>query len=278
MWIYGHGKQKTLINIQLQWNLSSEQNVKRWPEGLVWKIETKAATLALCWHSMVTIFKWPAAAANPSAVKPSCDCASTWKGHTSNPEGVSYWERSLATASAPRTSTPNLSSVVEQQRHHFPVAQVSVDAQQGGVAQDVGAAVHVGAARYQQPGHLRAETRSVTSLERRDCRRAGAAVFPNLPWCWGCRGFAARRGRGSAAACCKRATAPARRRRRPPASCSGPGTESRYVSELVMQGNRRAQTDRQHCNTSSAGEERLINNRKRGKQKSNCSGLSDLHS
>lgn len=45
--------------------------------------------------------------------------------------------------------------MVEQQRHDFPVAQVSVDAEQGGVAQDVGAAVHVGAARYQQPGHLR---------------------------------------------------------------------------------------------------------------------------
>lgn len=55
----------------------------------------------------------------------------------------------------------NLSSVVEQQRRHFPVAQVSVDAQQGGVAQDVSAAVYVGAARYQQSGHLRQRERHI---------------------------------------------------------------------------------------------------------------------
>lgn len=55
----------------------------------------------------------------------------------------------------------NLSSVVEQQRHDLPVAQVRVDAQQGGVAQDVGAAVHVGAARYQQSGHLRQRVRRI---------------------------------------------------------------------------------------------------------------------
>lgn len=55
---------------------------------------------------------------------------------------------------SPRNVDANLSSVVEQQCHHIPVAQVGVDAQQRGVAQDVGAAVHVGAAHDQQPGHL----------------------------------------------------------------------------------------------------------------------------
>lgn len=47
-----------------------------------------------------------------------------------------------------------LSSVVEQQCHGISVAQVSVDTQQGGVAEDITTVIHVSPAHNQQPAHL----------------------------------------------------------------------------------------------------------------------------
>ena len=47
-----------------------------------------------------------------------------------------------------------LSSVVQQQCHGIRVAQVSVDAQQGGVVEDIAPIIHISPAQNQQPAHL----------------------------------------------------------------------------------------------------------------------------
>lgn len=48
----------------------------------------------------------------------------------------------------------NLSSVVEQQCHNITVAQVSVDTQQGGVAEDITTVIYISPTHNQQPAHL----------------------------------------------------------------------------------------------------------------------------
>lgn len=47
-----------------------------------------------------------------------------------------------------------LSSVVEQQCHSITVTQVSVDTQQGGIAEDITVVIHISSTHDQQPAYL----------------------------------------------------------------------------------------------------------------------------
>lgn len=59
-----------------------------------------------------------------------------------------------------------LSSVVKQQRHDVAVTQVSVDTQQGGVAEDITVVIDISSAHNQQPGHLDKNRGNIVSYSK----------------------------------------------------------------------------------------------------------------
>lgn len=54
--------------------------------------------------------------------------------------------------------------MVKQQRNNFTMAQVSVDTQQGGIAEGISAVIHISTTHNQQPAYLDTERSELQSI------------------------------------------------------------------------------------------------------------------